>query len=73
MKITITGKKSEGKSKLALIIHKAIQKYTLYTVSVQEVPNEARNFKSALKMKNMKKLLPRFVKIVVINVGDEDD
>ena len=67
MRITITGERSEGKTALALVIHKLLQKYTRYTLTVREVPNEAREFKSALKVKEIKRLSPRYVKIEVAN------
>ena len=67
MKITITGRRGEGKSMLALSIHKLLQKYTSHSITLREVPNESREFKSKLKVKKVKKLLPRQIKIEVIN------
>ena len=67
MKITITGGRAEGKSVLALVMHKLLQKYTLYTVSIKEEPNVSREFESTLKVKKMKKLQPRNVVIEIVN------
>ena len=72
MKITITGKRSEGKSMLARNIHKLLQKYTPYIITLTELPNESIQFKSKLKVKKMKYLQPKRVKIEVVNEEDED-
>ena len=67
MIITITGKRSEGKSTLAYIINKLLKKYTPCTISIKEEPNVSRNFKAIQKVKRMKKLQTRSVVIDVAN------
>ena len=65
MKITITGKRSEGKSILAIILCKLLQKYTSYNVSLTEEPSPTKTCKAKFKVKAMKQLQPRKVDIVV--------
>lgn len=67
MKIIISGERSDGKTILSLVLHRLLQKYTQYDVSVTEEPNLTKVSITKLRMKYIDQLEPRKVDIIVSN------